>query len=120
MQFHSCQLISFINSCLCRGMEVKCLCLLLTERQREKQREGEVRWCQRWDFADSIFTHQTELFPVSTRPNLRSHHLTLSFSVFMCFISLFLPPPQVVSLAGSPLNVVKSRRTCFPAPARVV
>lgn len=57
------------------------------ERDRKRGREGEVRWCQRWDFADSIFTHQTELFPVSTWPNSRSHHLALSLSVYLCFIS---------------------------------
>ena len=67
--------------------------LFTVNREREKQREGEVSCCQRWDFADSIFTHQTELFPVSTWPNSRSHHLTLSLSVYLCFISLFPPRP---------------------------
>lgn len=70
-------------------MLVKCLCLLSTRetgRNRVRERSGGAR-----DFADSIFTHQTELFPVSTWPNSRSHHLTLSLSIYLCFISLFLP-----------------------------
>lgn len=57
-----------------------------TGRNRGRERSGGAR-----DFADSIFTHQTELFPVSTWPNSRSHHLTLSLSICLCFISLFLP-----------------------------
>ncbi len=57
-----------------------------TGRDGGRERSGGAR-----DFADSIFTHQTELFPVSTWPNSRSHHLTLSLSIYLCFISLFLP-----------------------------
>lgn len=68
-----------------------------TERKngREKERGRVVRWCRRWDFADSIFTHQTELFPVSTWPNSRSHHLTLLLLVFYPLPPLTRPFWQV-------------------------
>lgn len=78
--------------------------------RRWKQREGRG---QTWDFADSIFTHQTELFPVSTWQNSRSHHLILSFSVLLC------PPPltpfQHVELEPHLLSVSKASCRCRPS-----
>lgn len=67
---------------------------LFTVKQPERNGGKQVRWCQRWDFADSIFTHQTGLFPVSTWPNLCSHHLFFFHpqSSCTCFISLFFSP----------------------------
>lgn len=52
--------------------------ILLAEGAGAETEEGRG---QTWDFADSIFTHQAELFPVSTWRNSRSHHLILSLSV---------------------------------------
>lgn len=46
MQFQLCQ--RFLDLCLRPRTQVKCLCLLLTERKRETERE--VTWCQRWVF----------------------------------------------------------------------
>ena len=82
-----------------------------TEKERNR-REREVRWCQRWDFADSIFTHQTELFPVSTWPNSRSQHLTLSLSICLV-LSLFFSPSGHLSGLFS-FIVVNIQRICLP------
>lgn len=71
------------------------LFIVNTQKER-KPREGEVRWYQRWDFVDSIFTYQTEQFPVSTWPNSRSHHLTPPLWIY-----LPLSPPQAIFLAVS-------------------
>lgn len=76
------------------------------------QGEGEVRRCQRWDFADSIFTHQTELFPVSTRPNSRSHHLAL----FPLGLVVFKPLPALFLSGRFPSSILKVSWICFPSP----
>lgn len=93
--------------------------LFTVYRQRARQREGEVRWCQRWDFADSIFTHQTELFPVSTWPNSRSHHLRLLLSVYSLLLLYLSLPPGCLSVR-LPFIVVNFHGICFPSPAHVV
>lgn len=82
------------------------------KKGRENERERVVRWCRRWDFADSIFTHQTELFPVSTWPNSRSHHLTLLLPGPLCFI----PSLRSLVLSGRfPFNILD-----FASPACLV
>lgn len=89
--------------------------------EREKQREGEVRWCQRWDFADSIFTHQTELFPVSTWPSSPlSPPLLLFLSQSSCVLSLLLFSPSGHLSGPFPFNIVNFYRVCFPSPGPVV
>lgn len=119
VQFDLFQLICFINLCSCPRKKVKYLCLLFTDRERDRQREGEVRWCQRWDFADSIFTHQTELFPVSTWPNSCSHHLRLLLSVYSLLLFHLSLPPGCLSVR-LPFKVVNFHGICFPSPAHVV
>lgn len=79
------------------------------ERNRGRQR---VRLCQRWDFADSIFTHQTELFPVSTWQNSCSQHLR-SQSTFV----LSLPFSRTGCLPGLlPFHCRKPFKVCFTSP----
>lgn len=117
VQFHLFQLICFINLSSWPRKKVKYL--FTVYRQRDRQREGEVRWCQRWDFADSIFTHQTELFPVSTWPNSRSHHLRLLLSVYSLLLFYLSLPPGSLSVR-LPFKVVNFHGICFPSPARVV
>lgn len=90
-------------------------CLLLTQAERE----GGAGLCSRWDFADSIFTHQTQVFPVSTGLSAarRSSHLCFSpvpscqlvFKACFCLSSqtpcpqsvLDCPLPQFCSQFGS-------------------
>lgn len=81
--------------CWCLELEVRHLCWLLTDRQVWSRRcwGGEVSWFRDEAFADSIFTHQTEVFPVSTRPNSRSHHLTLLARLVFFFHHLPAPLP---------------------------
>lgn len=86
--------------------------LFTVNRQGGALVEGEVRRCQRWDFADSIFTHQTELFPVSTRPNSRSHHLAL----FPLCLVVFKPLPALFLSGRFPSSILKVSWICFPSP----
>lgn len=80
------------------------LCWLLTDRQVWSWRwcRGEVSWFRDEAFADSIFTHQTEVFPVSTPPNSRSHHLALFTRLLFFFHPLPAPLP-VWQLPKAPL-----------------
>lgn len=102
VQFQICQL--FINLCLYPRIQVKCLCLLLTQRKR-KTAGGRGQVVPEIVFADSIFTHQTELFPVSTWPNCLSLSLTTPLFVFYRFPS----PPEVIFPA---FIVVNFNRIC--------
>lgn len=58
--------------------------------QARRETEGEIRWCQIWVSADSVFTHQTHLFPVSTWSNF----LFFSFlSTYLAFCFYLSTPP---------------------------
>lgn len=104
----ACYVSSSWRLCLCSRTYVKCLCLLIT------QKEGDVRWSQRWVFADSIFTHQTELFPVSTRPLSLSlsHRLTLSLRLLLLSVCL----PLMSAFWLFPFIVVNFSMICFLSP----
>lgn len=71
---------------------------------REQEAETTEGRGQGWDFADSIFTHQTGLFPVSTWQNSHSHHLILSFPVLLC-------PPL-----WFPFNMLNLSHICYLSP----
>lgn len=94
----------------------KTVSLLLTHTKREKQKKGGVRQCQSRDFADSIFTHQTELFPVSTWPNSRCHHLTPLLLIYFYFITSLSPSP-VLFFWPFAIIVINFYGVCFPPPA---
>lgn len=78
---------------------------------------GEVGWFRDEAFADSIFTHQTEVFPVSTRPNSRSHHLALFAALLFCFV-FFYPLPAALPawrLSKPPLTPLFSSLAVYSA-----
>lgn len=85
------------------------LCWLLTDREGRSRRwqGGGVSWFRNEAFADSIFTHQTEVFPVSTRPNSGSHHLALFARLVFFFHPLPAPLP-VWQLPKPPLTLFSS------------
>lgn len=96
------------------------VCLPLTEGAGGRNR-GRERG-QRWDFTDSIFTHQTELFPVSTWRNSHSHHFIPSVSIFLCVGSPSPPFPffpfSMSNLNRPPPRCV-SASTFHPCPTSV-